>query len=289
LSRPPDFQLPPRRDKGWWWAIAAAVAAHVLVLSIRATDWFWATGTPPQVTFIPLQADIPQVDVRFERAPPPAERRRPRPPVPPVAEQPAAPPSEVAAAEPPGLPNLPPDTAGVPVEVPAGEPRRGIPILRPQLGGGILWVQPLPLPPGELAQRLTRSHAELVDSAVTEIVQRYLDSLLTAPAPYGAKPPDWTTQIAGKTFGIDQKFIHLGGLKIPTAVLALLPIPQLSNVDLRSAQRLNDIRADLQYAAQRAQTMEDFKRAIRELRERREREREFERNQRRAPSDTTTP
>jgi hypothetical protein len=264
------------------------VAVHVLLLSIRATDWFWSEGTPPEVTFIPLQPLLPQVEMPYrEPRPEPTAPRRRRPDVPPpVAQEPDRPPSDVAAAEPPGIPDTPRDTGGVPVIPPGPDAPRGIPRLRPQLGDGRLWVQPLPLAPRELAQRLTRSHIELVDSAVSEIVQEYIDSVLTAPT-NDNRPPSWTGKIGGKTFGIDQKFIHLGGLKIPSAVLALLPIPQVNNMDLRSAQRLNDIRADLQYAAARAQTMEDFKRAIRELRERRERERDFERNQRRAPSDTT--
>src|SRR5258706_16436860 len=36
--------------------------------------------------------------------------------------------------------------------------------------------------------------------------------------------PVWTTDIAGKVFGIDSQFIHVAGIKIPPAALALLPI-----------------------------------------------------------------
>ena len=52
-----------------------------------------------------------------------------------------------------------------------------------------------------------------------------------------------------------------------------------------------DLRADLQYAAQRAENLEEFKVMIRDMRLRKEREREFERNQRTAPApaDTATP
>jgi hypothetical protein len=178
-------------------------------------------------------------------------------------------------------------TAGTPS--PEGTGKQSVPLLRPSLGAGKLWVRPLPLAPRELAQRLSRSHYELVDSAVSEIVQAYIDSIMKAPVPFDARPPSWTTQIAGKTFGIDSKNIYLGGLKIPTAILALLPIPQVSNIDLRYAQRMKDIQADLQYAAQRAQTMEEFKKAIKDVREKRSRELEFERNQRRTPVDSTKP
>jgi len=292
LRRPPEFRLPRRRDRGWWIAIAGSLVVHVVILSVEAADWFWADGTPPDVQYVQLSPDLPQVDMEYRppQAPPRRERRTPeREPVPAAPDIPAPEAPQVVAADQPGLPEAPRDTGGVPVELPSGPTPRGIPRLRPLIGEGKLWVAPLPFAPKELAQRLSRTHYELVDSAVTDIVQHYLDSLLTTPAPYDMKPPSWTTKIAGKTFGIDQNYIYLGGLKIPSAILALLPIPAMNNMDLRYSQRLNDIRADLQYAAARAQNMEDFKRAIRELRERRERELEFERNRRKAPADTVVP
>lgn len=265
---------------------------HVVLLSVRAADWFWASGPPPDVQYVQLTPDLPQVDMQYQPPLPPARRERRTPerePVPAALDIPAPPAPQVVAADLPGIPEAAPDSGGVPIEVPSAAVPRGIPRLRPMIGEGKLWVAPLPFAPKELAQRLTRSHYELVDSAVTDIVQHYLDSLLTTPAPYDMKPPSWTTKIAGKTFGIDQNYIYLGGLKIPSAILALLPLPAMNNMDLRYSQRLNDIRADLQYASARAQNMEDFKRVIRELRERRERELEFERNRRRAPADTIVP
>jgi hypothetical protein len=292
LRRPPDFRLPKSRDRGWWFAIALSVVVHLFLLSVKAADWFWAEGKPPEVQYINLTPDLPQVDMRYLVPLPPRRSERSAPEQRPVAlvpDIPAPRPPEVVAAQRPGIPQAPADTGGVPAPVPSAESPYGIPRLRPMIGEGKLWVNPLPFAPQELAQRLTRSHYELVDSAVTDIVQRYIDSLLTTPAPYDMKPPSWTTKIAGKTFGIDQNYIYLGGLKIPSAILALLPLPAMSNVDLRTSQRLNDIRADLQYAAARAQNMEDFKRAIRQLRERREREQEFERNRRKAPADTIVP
>jgi hypothetical protein len=153
----------------------------------------------------------------------------------------------------------------------------------PDLAEGRLWVRPLPLPPRELAQRLSKNRAELVDSAVTAIVQAYLDSIANDPATKNQRLPSWTTEIAGKKFGLDSKNIYIAGLKIPAAVLALLPIPT-GNIDQnRAYNHFMDLRADLLYAAQRAQTLEEFKQVIREIRERKEREREFQKNQRTAP------
>ena len=169
-----------------------------------------------------------------------------------------------------------PDTAAVPAVAAGPGPRR----IGPAMGEGKLWVRPLPAPPRELAQALARSHVELVDSAVSAIVQAFVDSVLSAPTPEGAKLPSWTTQIGGKTFGIDSKYIYLGGLRIPSAVLALLPIRGGATMEFSQANRLSLIREDLARASARAGTMEDFKRAVRELRAERERLKEIERNQR---------
>jgi hypothetical protein len=167
--------------------------------------------------------------------------------------------------------------------------RRAVPRIGPGLAEGKLWVRPLPLPPRELAQRLSRGRAQLLDSAVTAIVQAYLDSIANDPASKNQGLPSWTTEIAGKKFGLDSKNIYIAGLKIPAAVLALLPIPA-GNIDQnRAYNHLMDLRADLIYAAQRAQTMEEFKTVIREIRERKEREREFEKNQRTAPPPEEPP
>ena len=137
------------------------------------------------------------------------------------------------------------------------------------------------LPPKELAQRLNRSHAELVDSAVTAIIQSFLDSIAMDPASRAAKLPDWTTTIAGTKFGLDSKHIYIAGLKIPAALLALLPLPGAN--ESRAFDRSQAMYDDLRYAATRSANLEEFKRTIREIRERTDRERELERNQRTPP------
>jgi hypothetical protein len=162
-------------------------------------------------------------------------------------------------------------------------------ITGPGLADGRLWVRPLPLPPRELAERLSKGHVELVDSAVTAIVQGYLDSIASDPAARNAGLPSWTTNVAGKKFGIDGKNIYVAGLKIPAAVLALLPISG-GNIDQnRAYNHLMDLRADLQYAGQRSANLAEFKEMIRDMRLRKEREREFEANQRTAPPPETPP
>jgi hypothetical protein len=286
--RPPlDLRLPKRRP--WpWIAIAASVVLHSVLL------FGWVGGRIPSVPPLPRQLivlaepaqgdeavtmryDLPRaVGERRARALPEARTGRSEQRIP----RPALPERRLVAALPePARPALPPaDTGG-------SAPRQQIPLGRigPGLAQGRLWVRPLPLPPRELARRLTKSRAELLDSAVTVIVQQYLDSIASDPASSNQALPSWTTEIAGKKFGLDSKNIYIAGLKIPAAVLALLPIPA-GNIDQnRAYNHLMDIRADLLYAARRAETMEEFKQVIKEIRQRKEKEREFEKNQRTAP------
>jgi hypothetical protein len=293
--RPPfDVRLPQRRR--WpWIAIGVSVLVHSLFLFTSVS------GRRPTFPRLPRQLIVlsppsegrEDVPMRYQppeaqanrsgRTPAEGERTRgdrlsrpalPTPPRKAVAALPEKPPERVAA-----------DTGSTPRAQPA--PRRSLADALGRIGPGLaqgrLWVRPLPLPPKELAQRLTRSRAELVDSAVTSIVQAYLDSIANDPASRNQGLPSWTTQVAGKKFGLDGKNIYIAGLKIPAAVLALLPIPA-GNIDQnRAYNHLMDLRTDLMYAAQRAQNMEEFKTMIREMRERKEREREFQKNQRTAP------
>jgi hypothetical protein len=283
----------PKSRRWPWAAILASVAVHVVLLVFgfvsgslprapRPPEQLIVLSPPSEGTDqVPMRYVLPAPRGQEGRAPVESSRGRPvRRPV--VRPELPTPPQSVTA-----LPERRPervalDTGSAPR---AAERPEGLARIGPGLAEGKLWVRPLPLPPRELAQRLTRSKAELVDSAVTAIVQAYLDSIANDPASRNAGLPSWTTQIAGKKFGIDGKNIYVAGLKIPAAVLALLPIrADAGNVDQnRAYNHLMDIRSDIIYAAQRAQTMEEFKTMIREMRERKEREREFQKNQRTAP------
>jgi hypothetical protein len=244
---------------------------------------------PPQVVILappsegPREAPMPYDDGRKaqgERAkgivPAPA-RRRPEPQRPMAVEPPKALDQQRERT----------DSGGVP---PSPRPRAVIGRIGPGLAEGRLWVRPLPLPPKELAQRLSQKrHAELADSAVNAIVQSYLDSIAADPGAGKVGLPSWTTNVAGKKFGLDSSNIYIAGLKIPAAVLALLPIPA-GNIDQnRAYNHLMSMRADLQQAAQRSQNLQEFKDMIRDMRLRKEKEEEFKRNQRTAPPPEEPP
>lgn len=287
--RPPlDLRLPKGSGRPWL-AILVSLAVHSILL------FGWVGGRlpsaprmPPQLIVLSPPSEGPeQVPMRYQ---PPeaatdrtgrelADSRRGRPGRRPTRAALPTPPPTVSAL-PEKRPERPSADTG---SAPRLQPQVPLARIGPGLAQGRLWVRPLPLPPRELAQRLSKTKAELVDSAVTTIVQAYLDSIASDPATRNQGLPDWTTEIAGRKFGLDSKNIYIAGLKIPAAVLALLPIPA-GNIDQnRAYNHFMSLRADLLYAAQRAQTLEEFKQVIREIRERKEREREFERNQRTAP------
>jgi hypothetical protein len=275
--------------------LAVSVAVHLLLLVVRIGPWL-----PPRepvrrdVVLVPLGSEGPRaVEMAYREQQRPsggAVRRKPPTsgvsalPVPetgPVPERPPEPDTVTALVEEPD------DTTAA---VGRGRARaRGH--LGPAQGEGKLWVRPLPLPPEDLARALTgRSHTELVDSAVTAIVQVYIDSVLNTE-PANAPLPSWTTKVGDSQVGVDSKWIYLGPIKIPTAlVAALLPFSggSAETSDFTKFRMLQQMREDVQFAARRAQTVQDFKRAIRELRAQREREREFARNQRIPPPKKKT-
>ena len=290
MRLPAPFEFHLRKRPPWpWITVGVSILVHSLLL------FGWVTGRLPSIPRRPHLLIVlsqpadghDQVTMRYQLPERVGERgtsevpatRRGTPRVRVTRPVLPTPPEAVTVLPRPETRNLPADSGAAPS---ARASRIG-----PGLADGLLWVRPLPLPPRELAQRLSQSRAALLDSAVSAIVQAYLDSIANDPASKNVGMPDWTTEIAGKKFGIDSKNIYIAGLKIPAAVLALLPISG-GNIDQnRAYNHLMDLRADLLYAAQRAQTMEEFKQVIREIRLRKEREREFEKNQRTAPPPKT--
>lgn len=157
--------------------------------------------------------------------------------------------------------------------------------LGPRFAEGRVWLRPLPESPKRIASALTgRSQAELADSVVNRMVQQYLDAMATEAADQKHAPPSWTTKVAGQLVGLDAKWIYLGPLKIPTVLLGLLPINLQGNPTQADMNRkLSAMRADLFDAARRADNLAEFKKAVKELRQEKQRQRDFDKNQRTVP------
>jgi hypothetical protein len=157
----------------------------------------------------------------------------------------------------------------------------------PQVGDGRLWVLPRPALPSDVADALYEPQ-ENRDTTVVRRLRAMVDSLnvFIDQDQRSRQRPVWTTDIAGKVFGIDSQFIHVAGIKIPTAALALLPInlPQGNYGEQMRARQLDEMRQDLMQAARRTETLRLFKQYVRDLRARKQAERDAERQ---ARGDTT--
>ncbi len=293
--RAPPEELRSRLRQGVW-STALSIGLHLVVLAVLlaiATE----PARTPRITIIPLAVGSPENRVTPYLVPAQAGRpaRAPRAratsglgarvlPEP----EPVTRPSVREGLQRLATPSRS-DSTGVAVAAAPGGTHR---LLRPSYGDGRLWVPPidilalgreLPAAPAGGAEG-PHTVAQL-DSTVTSRLRAFLD---TMPRDSFAPPaaPQWTTEINGKTWGLDGKWIYLGGLKLPAALLALLPFPQ-GNIDQsRAAMELMRMREDILQAAQRAQTAAEFRKYVKELRARKDQEREAKRK---APRDTIIP
>ena len=142
-----------------------------------------------------------------------------------------------------------------------------------------LWVPPAKVPtaPKTTPQRF--------DSAVASMVQQHNDSL--AAMGKERQPGDWTFG-KDKNWGINQKWIKLGPVQLPTALLGLLPLNSTGNPVLsqREAQ-LNAMHSDIAYHAQQAINEDEFNKQVKEERQRKDRQRQMQQNQK--PKDDNAP
>jgi hypothetical protein len=156
-------------------------------------------------------------------------------------------------------------------------------------GGGVgpaTGIVPGPVDPrlgvgGKFFYPAQKTVAERADSAVKATILAYNDSVAMAAANQGRKPGDWTFDRNGKKYGIDGSKIYLGKFWIPSAVLAALPIRAQANPGEAATNRLvSTHRGEVLLHAQSQFQDQEFKTAVKRIRERKERERrEKERQQ----------
>ncbi len=144
------------------------------------------------------------------------------------------------------------------------------------------------LPPGQ-AQAAPRSPSERLDSALVSVLRTHQDSLNALAESQGRKPGDWTFEKGGKKWGMDRSKIYIGDISIPTAILALLPLNSGTNpIKNREERVLNSQRQEIMEQAQRAMNEEEFREAVKKIRERKEREHQAELARRKAAERSKT-
>src|SRR5256885_3728890 len=144
-----------------------------------------------------------------------------------------------------------------------GGPVRGV---RPSYSDGRVWTPPSPIvePPKTVAQT--------IDSLIADGIAPYNDSV--AAALRRRDPTDWTIQKGGYKWGIDRKAIRLGPVSIPTALLAMLPLNVQGNpMTIERDRAYAAMNRDISWHAQQPINDADFTKAVRSIRERKERER----------------
>ena len=266
ISTPGERVDPARRGPA---SILVSVAIHLvaiaILLRIAIVPLSWLEAPRPakpeatHVDYVRTAAD----SAKDQRAG--GDNRR-------ATNTPEAAPLVAPSAVPSALPPEPPKTAapaaqaegGTGPVIGGGGPTRGV---TPAFTDPRLWAptDPLPIRPKTPTERL--------DSAIASRVHHLEDSL-RALGPQRADG-DWSwTGKDGKKYGIDQKYIHLGPFSIPTALLALLPLNVQGNPSTYGeARRIGAIRAEILEQSARSARDNDFNQAVRELRDRKQKER----------------
>lgn len=266
ISTPGERVDPARRGPA---SILVSVAIHLVAIAILVRiaivplSWLGAPRpAEPEAThvdYVRTAAD----SAKHQRAG--GDNRR-------VTNTPEAAPLVAPSAVPSALPPEPPKNAapaaqaegGTGPVIGGGGPTRGV---TPAFTDPRLWAptDPAPIRPKTPTERL--------DSAIASRVHHLEDSL-RALGPQRADG-DWSwTGKDGKKYGIDQKYIHLGPFSLPTALLALLPLNVQGNpTTYGEARRIGAIRAEILEQSARAARDNDFNQAVRELRDRKQKER----------------
>jgi hypothetical protein len=115
--------------------------------------------------------------------------------------------------------------------------------------------------------------AESLHTLLADQIKLLNDSLLLANGNQRA-PGDWTINLGGKKYGVDQQYIRLGKFSIPTAVLGMLPFNVTANpVAMERGLQLSGRSREIQEQALRVSRDDDFRAAVRAIRARKDKER----------------
>jgi hypothetical protein len=249
-------------------SIAISIAIHVVLFAILATITF---NYPPSL-FLTKPDPIEAVAVRYVPLKPRTEsgapRRAPARPAPASLPAVASVPARIPAPAAPLSPATTAIGAGGSTAVTSRDPGIGLGI-RPGIPDGRLATNPSSL------ARAPETEGQQAERALSAIYGQYLDSARAQISRDSAmrKPGDWSWGGKdGAKWGWDDKGIHVGGITIPNIVLAALPMnvgPSMSPVDVRAR---DFVRSDIQSHAG-LMTQDEFKAAVRRVRDRVDRER----------------
>lgn len=254
-------------------SFALSLVVHVIAIALIASITF----RYPLAAFLGMSADHQPVreTLHFVKLQP-----RPAAPVGNGAQTAPAkpkkgPPAKLAAPSsiPTALPPIPPPTASQGAITGVAGGYGGSPY------GVATGIEPaipdprLELKPGKY--RMPLSAGQRADSAVQAIFEIYREAVLAAQEHPGRSPRDWTIEKNGKKYGVDSQYVYLGKFKLPSAILAALPF-NTGGVDgnrIITSRNADWIRRDIIEHSQ-GLSEDDFRAAVKRIRERKEREHE---------------
>lgn len=261
------FELFKRRSRRW---VFVSIAAHVVIVLALAQIMFrYPLGQLMGIA----EREVTQEKLHYIALPKPQTENS-------GASKTATPAARAAPAAlptpssiPTSVPNLVPlDSAR---SLAAGGTGSGFGVSGSGLATGLVPREPddrIELSSGPII-RTPRTVSEDVDSIVQLVIGIYRDSMAIAAAQ--RKPGDWTFKGKdGQTWGMDGKYIYVGKVKIPTALLALLPLNTAGGGSPIEARTAAYIRRDVMENGRRAISEDEFRDAVKRIRERKERERQ---------------
>lgn len=256
-----------RRSPRWW---AISVLAHVALIAVLAQIVFkYPIG---QIIGIARQKQVPETITYIQVAQPAGESSgggRAETPSESAAPAPLQAPAEAPTSVPPAAPQ---DSSRSQAAGGTGTGRSGDGTgpatgIAPRLPDSRIALSP------HAVGRLPQTEMQALDSIVEIAIGVVRDSLAIAEAQ--RKPGDWTLKDKdGRPWGWDrQGNIRLGKFTIPGALLALLPLNTQGPISPIEQRSLAWIRRDIFENAQRSINEDEFRAAVKRIRERKERER----------------
>lgn len=284
------ISLLPKRRSGDPRASATAFVVQLLLLGIVvpaflvpvAYDWLRddsGRAIVPEV--IRFEVQLPTDGDANREAPRSGGDNRPVTDEPPTE---APPPILVPTEAPSGVPAAPSRDAGAGGGygdlIGDGGPVRG---LRPTFTDQRLWVKP-----GDVvvAPIVPLNRADTLRLMLERSILAYADSMARYNPEGARRPGDWTFDLGGKKWGMDQQAIRLGNFSIPTPLLSMFALNnvQANPIAMERARRLDAMRSEIQTQSARQMRDDEFDRAVKALRERRERERREQREAQQRPT-----
>ncbi len=91
----------------------------------------------------------------------------------------------------------------------------------------------------------TPTRAEELEDYLARGIQQHLDSI--GAIPKGRDPGDWTKEIGGRKYGMDSKWVYVGPVKVPSFLLAAIPMKVQANPTVTDRnRRINEMSAEIE-------------------------------------------